>query len=109
MTKHTKEPVNNETSTSVDELRKNKTDPAGKIDPLTGEKQFLAWSTYMENGEEVTKAVGFDGTVYKIIEDKPPVIKNYKLIILDEKETPNNQDPHPIDIQNVDSGDKDNP
>lgn len=109
MAEDIKEPVNNETSTSIEELRINKIDPEGEIDPLTGEKQFLTWNTYLENGEEITKAVGRDGTVYKIIEDKPPVVKNYKLVIEEEKETPNNIDPHPIDIQNVDSGDKDNP
>jgi hypothetical protein len=79
-------------------------DPAGKIDPLTGAKQFLAWNKVIENGEEIQKAVGADGTVYKIVEDKPPVVKNYKLIIAEETETPINTDPHPIDIQNVDSG-----
>ncbi len=99
-------PKGDETSTSVEELRINKLDPAGKIDPLTGDKQFLSWTTSIIDGEEVTKAVGRDGTVYKIIEDKPPVVKNYKLIIESEKETPNNIDPHPINIQNVDSGKK---
>ena len=96
-----KEPTGEETATSIEDLRMNKLDPAGEIDESTGEKQFLSWTTTIEDGEEIQKAVGRDGTVYKIVEDKPPVIKNYKLVIEEEKVEPTNIKPRPLTIQNA--------
>jgi hypothetical protein len=96
-----KEPKGDETATSIEELRMNKLDPAGEIDESTGEKQFLSWKTTIEDGEEIQKAIGRDGTVYKIVEDKPPVVKNYKLVIEEEKVEPTNIRPRPVTIQNA--------
>jgi len=95
------EPTGEETATSIEELRMNKLDPEGEIDESTGQKQFLSWKTIIEDGEEIQKAVGRDGTVYKIVEDKPPVVKNYKLIIEEEKVEPTNIKPRPLTIQNA--------
>jgi len=95
------EPKGDETATSIEELRMNKLDPAGEIDETTGSKQFLSWKTTIEDGEEIQKAVGRDGTVYKIVEDKPPVIKNYKLVIEEEKVEPTNIRPRSLTIKNA--------
>ena len=101
MAKHTA-PTGDEKDTSIQKLRA-KIDPAGKIDPATGEKQFLNWQTFIQDGEEIHKAVGADGTVYKIVEDKPPVVKNYKLVIEENTgELPTTPiDPAPVQAQNI--------
>jgi hypothetical protein len=83
------EPVDQSTANTIEDLRINTVDPAAKVDPELGHKQFLKWQSVinLETGDLEFKAVGVDRTVYRIKEDKPPEPpKTFKLIIEAEKE-----------------------